>query len=231
MGKISKSRGAAPFRELLQRFAPETIRFFILSTHYRRPIDFSEERIGEVESGMAAFYRFFKRYERVAGEDFYGIAFPTRRAEGPSAAPSDPMLQTVAEFCEKFLEHMDDDFNTGGAIGVLHQLLGRLNRYVDDEKLEDPSRRDPAKVASLRRGTTALAELAATLGLFRSPPQESAAAGQGDLAAKLMELLIEVRADARKAKNFAAADKIRNRLIAIGVTLEDHPSGTTWTAQ
>jgi len=62
VGKISKSRGDNPFRELLELFQPETIRFFLLATHYRRPIDFSEERIREVETGLSTFYRFFKRY-------------------------------------------------------------------------------------------------------------------------------------------------------------------------
>ncbi len=70
-GKISKSRGSSAFSELLKQFAPETIRFFLLSTHYRRPIDYSETRLREVEKGMEAFYNFFKQFERVTGESFY----------------------------------------------------------------------------------------------------------------------------------------------------------------
>ena len=73
VGKISKSKGSAPFREMLKQFSGETIRFFVLSTQYRRPIDFSEERLREVETGMDTFYRFFKRFERVAGESFYTL--------------------------------------------------------------------------------------------------------------------------------------------------------------
>ena len=69
-GKISKSKGSSAFSEMLQRISPETIRFFLLSTHYRRPIDYSEARIQEVVTGLETFYRFFKRYERVNGRKF-----------------------------------------------------------------------------------------------------------------------------------------------------------------
>ncbi|MGO8751633.1 MAG: cysteine--tRNA ligase [Thermoguttaceae bacterium] len=229
-GKISKSKGAAPFRDLIAEFDPETIRFFLLSTHYRRPIDFSEERIREVGAGLATFYRFFKRYERIAGESFYQIAPPARRVEGEFDPGDNPGLKAIAEQRSRFLEAMDDDFNTGGAIGVLFELLRMLNKYADDEKLEEPSHRDAAKLASLQQGAKTLRELGATLGLFRKPPQE-AAKGDDALVGKLLALLIEVRADARKAKNFAAADKVRSRLAEIGVTLEDRPSGTEWTIE
>ena len=81
--KISKSKGSAPFRELLQQFSAETIRFFLLATHYRRPIEYSEARLRETEAALENFYRFFKRYERVTGESFYAIvppAAPRRKA-------------------------------------------------------------------------------------------------------------------------------------------------------
>ncbi len=229
-GKISKSRGASPFRELLADFEPETIRFFLLSTHYRRPIDFGEERIREVATGLATFYRFFKRYERITGKSLYGIRAPARRTEGDIQPGGDPVLAAVAEYRQRFLEAMDDDFNTGGAIGVMFDLLRRLNKFADDEKLEDPGKPREAKLAVLEQGARTLRELAMTLGLFRRPPKEAKpASGDDALAGKLVELLIDVRADARKARNFAAADKIRTRLAELGVTLEDRPGGTEWT--
>ncbi|MEN6498578.1 MAG: cysteine--tRNA ligase, partial [Thermoguttaceae bacterium] len=205
VGKISKSRGAAPFREMLKQFEPETIRFFLLSTHYRRPIDFGEERILEVQTGMDTFYRFFKRYERVCGEDFYQIAVPARRSEGDFQPGEDPLLQTVAEYRNRFLEAMDDDFNTGGAIGVLFEFVRRLNKAVDDEKLEDKKHQTPEKLASLKQGVKTFKELASTVGLFRKPPQATTG-GDDALVGNLLQLLIEVRAEARKTKNFAMSD-------------------------
>ena len=231
VGKISKSKGSAPFREMLKQFSGETIRFFVLSTQYRRPIDFSEERIREVETGMDTFYRFFKRFERVTGDEFLRLGCPGH-AEAGRFRPRrrQPLLKTVAEHRNRFLEAMDDDFNTGGGIGALFDLVRALNKFVDDEKLEEPGKRTPEKLDVLRRGAITLRELAATLGLFRKPPQEKAAGGD-ELAGKLMKLLIDLRAEARKKKDFATADRIRNTLTEIGVMLEDRPGGTEWSVK
>ena len=247
VAKISKSKGSSPFSELLKQFAGETIRFFVLSTQYRRPIDYSVQRIREVETGMDTFYRFFKRFERVTGESFHALKAPATRSEGdvhysplslgegqgvradvPSAAK--PLLAIVAEHRDRFLEALDDDFNTGGGIGALFDLVRAINKFVDDEKLEEPGKRSPEKIDLLKRGTTTLRELAATMGLFRMPPQEKAA-GSDELAGKLMKLLIDLRAESRKKKDFATADRIRNGLTEIGVTLEDRPGGTEWSAK
>ena len=227
-GKISKSRGASPFRDLLADFPPETIRFFLLSTHYRRPIDFSEERLREVGTGLETFYRFFKRYERVTGESFYSLQAPTRRSDGQWPHDRYGLLNEVAEQRQRFLEAMDDDFNTGGAVGVLFDLLRRLNKFVDDEKLESPDRCHEAHRAALRQGAITLRELAATLGLFRKAPEQRSLRDDA-LSSDLIALLVDVRAEARKAKNFAMADMIRNRLARLGIMLEDRPGGTEWT--
>jgi len=231
-GKIAGRHGAQSSLELLERenLEPEQVRFFLLATHYRRPIDFSIERIREVGTGMETFYRFFKRYERVAGESFYAIAAPARRADGQFDPGDDPLLKDVAEHRGRFLAAMDDDFNTGGATGVLFDLVRRLNKFVDDEKLEETAGRDAAKLAQLAQGATTLRELAATLGLFRKPVEPKAGAGD-ELAGRLLDLLVEIRTDLRKAKNFAAADKIRDSLAEIGVTLEDRPGGTEWSVE
>jgi len=230
LGKIAKSKGASPFSEMLREFPPETIRFFLLSTHYRRPIYFSEERIREVGTGMETFYRFFKRFQRVAGESFYGLDAPARRCDGEINPGNDTLLKDLAEHRSRFLEAMDDDFNTGGGTGVLFDLVRRLNKFVDDEDLEGTAGQDSAKLARLKQGATTLRELAATLGLFRRPPQE-APSGDDQLIGRLLDLLVEIRADLRKAKNFAAADRIRDSLAELGVTLEDRPGGTEWSVQ
>ena len=85
-------------------------------------------------------------------------------------------------------------------------------------------------MAGLKAGARTLRELAATLGLFRAVPKSPSASDDG-LTSKLLELLIALRAESRKAKNFALSDQIRDRLAALGVTLEDRPDGTGWTIQ
>jgi cysteinyl-tRNA synthetase len=226
-GKLGKSKGAAPFADLLKRHAPETVRFFLLSTHYRRPIDFSEGRIEEVGTGLDQFYRFFKRYERITGQSFYKVAFASQRAAGDLEAGGNATLEQFSDHRRRFLEAMDDDFNTGGAVGDLFELVRALNKYADEEKLEA---RPPnqTQLATLGRGAETLRELGATLGLFRVPPAKPSA-GDNELAAKLMSLVIELRAAARGKKDFATADRIRQALTEIGITLEDRPGGTEWT--
>jgi len=226
--KISKSRGSRAFSELLERFPAETIRFFLLSTHYRRPIDYSEARLGEVGTGMEAFYRFFKRFERVAGQSFYALPAAARRSQGDFAPGEDPLLVDVAKHRQAFLEAMDDDFNTGGASAALFDLVRRLNKFVDDQKLEASTQGKDAALDSLRRGTTTLRELAAAQALFLRPCEEKPAADDS-LVGELMALVIDLRAEARKRKDFATADRIRESLAQLGITLEDRPGGTEWS--
>lgn len=230
-GKISKSKGSAAFSEMLKQFSGETIRFFVLSTQYRRPIDYSEERIREVETGLDTFYRFFKRFELVTGTGFYALPVAALRKQGDFDPGQDSLLKTVAEIRNRFLEAMDDDFNTGGGIGALFDMVRALNKFVEDEKLEVPGKATPEKIESLRRGAVALRELANTLGLFRVAPQGKDAAGGDALTGKLMQFLIELRAESRKKKDFATADRIRNGLVEIGVVLEDRPGGTEWSVK
>jgi cysteinyl-tRNA synthetase len=227
--KESKSSGASPFADLLKKFAPETIRFFLLATQYRQPVEYSEARLNETESSLDNFYRFFKRYERVTDESFYKIVPPLRRAQGDFDPGNDALLKDAAHHRDRFLDAMDDDFNTGGALGDVFQLLRRLNKFIDDEKLEKKEAQTPDKLAALRRGTTVLCEMCRVLGLFREPPVEKLGGGEDELVGKLMDLLIELRAEVRKKKDFATADTIRKRLGEIGVLLEDRPGGTEWS--
>ena len=121
---------------------------------------------------------------------------------------------------------MDDDFNTGGALGELFEIVARLNRFAHEPTL-GAGTEPTGRLDEYRAGMVVLKELSQILGLFRRP----AAAGQprGDaLTDALLGLLVELRARLRKEKNFALADEIRNRLSELGVTLEDRPDGTRW---
>jgi len=228
--KISKSRGASPFSQLLEDFPPEVIRFFILATHYRRPIEFSESRLGEVQTAVESFYRFFHRYQNITGESFYRLPAPADRRQGDAQADDPLMPEAVVQQRQRFLEAMDDDFNTGGAIGVLFDLLRTLNRLADEEKLEVPQTRSSEKLQAFRKAAVVLKELAGILGLFRQPPAEKSTRDDA-LVSNLMQLLLEIRGEARQKKDFQTADRIRNRLAQLGIKLEDRPGGTEWSRQ
>ncbi len=228
-GKMGKSKGAGAFSELLGRHAPEAIRLLLLSTHYRSPILFSEDEIEKSAERLETFYRFFKRYQRVTGEDFYALQAAQTRTAGEFDPGEDALLKELHGQRERFLQRMDDDFNTAGAIGNLFETVTALNRFVETEKLEGEAKGRADAIAVLQRGSAVLREMGNILGLFRQSVEESSG---GDLVVgQLMELLIELRAEARKQKNFATADRIRDGLTEIGVTLEDRADGTDWTVQ
>lgn len=197
--------------DLLQKYDAETVRFLLLNTHYRSPIEYSDDRLVEVGKALQSFYRFFERVERITGASFFA-------KQETKAKPS----ANVAELQNRYFECMDDDFNTGGAVGVLFELLTELNKFADAEKLESGS---SPRVDEFRAGVQVLKELSTILGLFESP---IAAKGANDeLVGGLMKLLIDLRADARKNKIFAVSDQIRQRLTELKITLEDRPGGAT----
>lgn len=222
--------------DLLQRHSAETVRFLLLNTHYRSPIEYSEERLDEVKRSLDGFYRFFERYERLTQTSFYTLS-PT--ACVPEPAPSSPLCEQIAPLRARFFDLMNDDFNTGGATGVLFELLAALNRFIDTERLETESR--PQLQVALQAGVAVLRELASILGLFWEAPQEKSLGGDSALTAGLMQLLIDLRnnlratakgitdkTDPTKKALFDQTDLIRKRLAELGVTLEDRPNGTTW---
>lgn len=221
--------------DLLQRHHPETVRFLLLSTHYRSPIEYSDDRLVEVAKSLQAFYRFFERYERITGGSFYALK--------PGEPGASAIGGEIAALRTRFIDFMNDDFNTGGAVGVVFELLSALNRFADAKKLELPDA-DRTANTEFRRGVLVLREQSAILGLFYAPIGKSgggdelagrlkALAGELGVTAtaqsvdELMPQFIQARAEARKAKNFALADQIRKRLGELKVTLEDRPGGKT----
>ncbi len=228
-GKMSRSKGAGGLADLIERQGGERIRFFLLRTQYRSTVLFGETAIEEAATGLETFYRFFKRYERITGDSFYDIRTASTRVDGEIEGDDDPLLAAVAEARQSFLAAMDDDFNTGSAIGELFELVRTLNKFVDDQQLESADRRDTAKLDLLRQGACTLRELSSTLGLFVRPV-EKAGSGDTELIDGVMKLLIAVRAASRKNKNFAVADRIRDAMGPLGIALEDRADGTDWTA-
>ena len=163
----------------------------------------------------------------MTGGSFYELAAAARRDEGGIEAGDDELLAEVDQRRDAFLAKMDDDFNTGGAISELFELVRTLNKFIDQHSLEDASARSEEAVASFNQGVLALRELTSTLGLFREPIEVSSG-GDDELVGKLMDLMIELRAAARQKKDFDTADQIRDGLTALGITIEDRKDGTEW---
>jgi cysteinyl-tRNA synthetase len=231
-GKMAGSVGnVINVADLLKKVPGEVLRFFLLSTHYRSPIDLGEfdPKTQELPPGIVnaqkayeTFTRFQERYQRVAGKSFLERQAPDRYVERRHFARPE-----FGGLARRFVEHMNDDFNTGGAVGVLFELATALNRLADTGKLEDPAGRDADALTAFSEGAFLLKELGQVLGLFYEAPQPAGGASD-ELVDGLMQLFIDLRAEARKAKNFALADQIRKRLGDLGITLEDRAGGTGW---
>lgn len=232
--KLSRSKGAGGLRSLIARQGGERIRFFLLRTHYRSTIVFGEEVIEESGTALEKFYVFFQRYQRITGLPFYlderdeseKRKLTSARSNGDIEPGSDPLLSEVKQVRDSFLAKMDDDFNTGAAASDLFQLLSALNKYADQHGLDETSRSADA-VSSFTRSVETLRELSAILGLFLKPP-ETAGGGDEALMDNVMQLMIELRAEARARKDFQAADRIRDGLNEIGISLEDRKGETGW---
>ena len=208
--KISKSDPGTIvlMSDLLKAHPPDTLRALLLSSHYRRPIDFGPNRLDEIERGLQTFYRAFERFTELTGERFDQLAAPTRRGEfDPGGSP---LLAEIAEHRQQFLDAMDDDFNTGGAIGELFEVVHALNRFANQLTPDSGVEGQAARRVSRGHGRAQGAEP------DPGPVPAASRAGvkpRGDaLTAPLIGLLIDLRARLRKEKNFALADEIRNRL-------------------
>jgi cysteinyl-tRNA synthetase len=210
--------------DLLQRHSAETVRLLLVSTHYRSPIEYSEARLDEVKQSLQGFYRFFERYERITGSSFFALP----------AKATNPALE---EQRTRFFDCMNDDFNTGGAVGILFETLGVLNKMADDKKLDSGTADGKELFVA---GVGVLRELSGILGLFWEPPVAQKLGGDDALIGGLMQLLIDVRNNLRAEAKGAAKDNplkkpifdqmdlLRKRLGELNVTLEDRPTGTTW---
>ena len=224
--KISRSKGAGGLQDLIARQGGETLRFFLLRTHYRSTIVFNEQEVSAAGVSLESFYRFFERFQRIRDEDFFQLSPASNRNDSQPAGENDPLLAEVHACRDRFLGWMDDDFNTGAAISELFDLLRLLNRFCDKQQLEDPENRQQQDLLSLQAAATVLRELSSLLGLFLQPV--SSAADDDQWLDKLLQLFIQLRAECRDNKDFAMADQIRDRLAELGISLEDRQGETEW---
>jgi cysteinyl-tRNA synthetase len=206
--KMSKSLGNfRTIRDLLARWDGEALRAFLLSTHYRHPINFVEAAIVEADRRVDYFY------ESLAKADAY-------LAQKKFAGAAEP----VAEHVQAFRDAMEDDFNTAEALARVERVYGLLNARID-------AKARPDEVAALSKTARTLA---AVLGLSSRAPVEAIrerralAAARNGIDPAWVEERISARLAARKAKDFARADAIRAEVTARGVELRDGPQGTDW---
>ncbi|SFM20150.1 cysteine--tRNA ligase [Marinobacter zhejiangensis] len=192
--KMSKSLGNFfTIREILEKYPAEVVRYFLVSSHYRSQVDYSEDNLAEAGRTLTKLYHALR-----------------------GLVPSKDVAET--EHDRRFADAMNDDFNTAGAIAVLHAVAADINQCRRDG--DEQAARDSAAV---------LVRLGKVLGLLQQDPEAFFQADTGsDLSAEDIEALIQARADARKGRDFAEADRIRDELLEKGIILDDSREGTTW---
>jgi cysteinyl-tRNA synthetase len=215
-------------KKLIEEYGPDLLRYMLLSTHYRSPIDFREEVIAAARKGLGTYQRLLERVERMRGEPLNEKQPTMDQAAGELyESNSGPFARAVLAHKMKFLEIMDDDFNTAGGIATLHELAGEINSFIESNRVEKEKQSEALQAVAAAAQT--FKQLATVLGFFRTrPAQATSSSHEKSLADDLMKLLISLRQEARESKNFALADSIRKKLTAIGVTLEDRADGTIW---
>ncbi|HJP13089.1 MAG TPA: cysteine--tRNA ligase [Nitrospinota bacterium] len=222
--KMSKSKGNFfTIKAILAEHPAEVVRFFLLGTHYRHPVDYSDQVMQEARKGLDRLYNSILRLRQFSSGDGGGLREKMEAASG--------------KFRESFTEAMDDDFNTARAMGHLFDFMRESNVVLQEGGWHIPEE-------AARPALDAYAQAGEVLGLFRMDPDEwfrqgwrggdegaaedAAEDGNGDLSDRDIDGLIKKRNEARGAKDFSEADRIRDELASAGILLEDGPSGTIW---
>ena len=204
--KMSKSLGNFfTIKDILKEFSPDVLRLFLISTHYRSPIDFSFERLKEAERSLSRLLNFIESRKIIE-------ELPTSEEKGEEL--------NIESFRLEFESAMDDDFNTAKALGVLFELVKSANLLKDRAIKENK-----VAVSEKRALLEAIDFVENILKLLGFKLEREKEKGMED---ELIKLLIDVRSELRKRKAFDLADLIRDRLKELGITLEDLPSGTIY---
>ncbi len=210
--KMSKSLGnILTIKDVLKTHSAEAVRLFLISSHYRSPIDYSAEALHEAESALERYYLTIDRMEREWG--------------GLSEAGADQ--REVEAGLAPFIEAMEDDFNTARVVGLVFESVNRANRLMDIAKRDGA---DSAFKKTLPVIRDVISEVACFLHVFNRTPVEYFEEKKGRMGMEEEEVmrLIKEREDARKRKDWKRADEIRDELSKSGIILEDTPEGTVW---
>jgi cysteinyl-tRNA synthetase len=211
--KMSKSLGNfLLIRDILKSYHPDSVRLFLLSNHYRSPIDYTEKAMEEAETGIDKIYSLMKRVE-------------DKKEIAEKGAVNKP-----GEYWDRFLEAMDDDFNTARATGILFDAVRHINRLMDENG--NIITGDTGKI--INSVYNDISGISGVLGILSDKTgayfdkRKAKYLENRSIDPSLIDYMVKERFDARNAKNWKKADEIRKKLSDMGITIEDRPEGTVW---
>ena len=198
-------------KDVLEKYSGDALRYFLLSTHYRSPLDFSDERLEEAEKNMGKLKDVIARIKEMEKED--------GKVETNESVS---LKKAAARTIEEFRQAMNDDFNTGLATGVLFDFVKDINIYYN--AVNSGVAIDKEAVIEAKETFKTILDI---LGILENEwnTQESYAGSDYDA---LMEMILSVRETARKEKQYKLADEIRDKLAELGITVEDSATGARW---
>lgn len=205
--KMSKSLGNfITVRDALKMYSPHVLRFFLISAHYRSPIDFNKENLRVAKTNLEKIINSLER-----------LLSLKERAE--KKGDEDALLLEVMEAKKRFEEAMDDDFNTPLAIAAIFDIVKAINTYADrNSEIESSVKKEIYEIMKIL--------MEGILGIKVEVERKDA--GQALLVNSLVELILEIRHEMRRRKDWKMADEIREKLQALGLIIEDTPQGTKW---
>lgn len=216
--KMSKSLGNFFLvRDILAKFPADVVRFYLLATHYRSPLDFDDQKLEVAAKGLERIRTSLK-----LAEDTLALA---EKASGAGATPNvDDFREALTKTKNDFIQAMDDDFNTSLAIAAIFDFCREVNSFINDSSFAPGS----VAVSVLKDAMNLFNEFDMVLGVIKPYNKEKPDDGMVD---NLMEIIISIRQQARAKKDWAVADAVRDQLKAIGIVLEDTPHGVRWKKQ
>ena len=219
--KMSKSLGNFfTVREILAQYDPEIVRFYMLSTHYRSPLDFDDTKLEMNKKSLSRLHNTLENIEALLNSVSFG------EAEVSLDQATAVLKEAVAKAEKDFRAAMDDDFNTSLAVASLFDLAREANAFGKTIS-GNAGKTLPVSVKEvLEQSRDQFFELGEVLGLF----EDSGASGKDEsgLVDALMNLIIQIRQEARAKKDWTTADAIRNKLGEVGIMIEDTPQGVRW---
>lgn len=225
--KMSKSLGNFfTIRELLNRYQPEVVRLFLLTTHYRSPIDYSDQNLKEAELALERIYSTLSSIDNILVKGIDNVISKQREGEGVDGEAEN----LINSHEERFSLAMDDDFNTALAIASIFDTIRAINRWVNDSDfVENSTSIDilaAAKATIINTGNV-LGLMEKEAHLFLDELQERRAE-EHDIDSKKVEKLVAERWQARIDKDWKRSDEIRDSLDSMGVMIKDGSNGTIW---
>lgn len=229
--KMSKSAGNFfTVEEILAKYPAEVVRFFLLQTHYRSPLDFSEDRIKETQTAYNRLKNSFdhlNELEKIIESGKFVKQTTKAKDAAITVSPAGGLVELAERLLASFYDAMNDDFNTALAISYMFEISRDINSFYADY-MSGKIYPKGADAFIIMRVKEIFMEMAEIIGIFENISEPENSSADSELVEKLMEIIIAFRQDARKEKNWATADKIRDELKNAGIVLEDTPQGVKW---